>query len=236
MEHISRTIIGKAIEQQKERGPQQVDQFTDGVQKQVEKNTAALQATYGDGMKQIAGEAMKEAKTYAQARNEVYAGFTAEDLRAESADGVANMQTREVAVDAHYMDLQETDAEEAKVQEHGAKVVKHEEQHRDHQAAAYDLDTIVLDPTQNKQVTAKDLYEGDAIAAAGQAAHELTADYQIHQQMHNEVVRIAGEDTVRDALETGRLTELQDRIIDVQRDHFANVLTDNVGQQQTLAA
>lgn len=236
METPSHTIIGKAIEQQKERGPQTVDQFTGGVQKQVEKDTAALQATYGDGMKAIAGDAMKEVQTYAQARNEVYEGFKTEDLNSKGADGVADMQTGEVAVDDRYMDLQVNEAEEAKVQEHGAKVVAHEQQHRDHQAATFALDTVVIDPISKESVTAKDLYEGDAITAAGQTTEELTTDYQGHKEMHDEVVDLVGDHAVREALETGRLTELQDRIIEVQRDHFMNVLSDNTIGQHALAA
>lgn len=205
MENLSHTIVDQAVQAELQQGKNNIEGVTSGVKDRVGQTTATLREQFGDSVNELCADAMDQAETYAQSRSELLQGFDVEDLSQKGASGLCEMDAKRVVIDREQLEFGATPAEDDASLRSIELIAEHERRHLE-QATQFDADHVLLD---GEEITAENLYEGDAITAAGQTSEDLTPEYVEHKKKFDTVVSRVGKERVEETIKKGTLRELQ---------------------------
>lgn len=200
---LAESILENAIVAEVEDGRQTVATFTQGVEQNVQEQLGVLQEEYGDGVREVGGEAMVKARSYAATKRSLLdPSYEVEHTEQVGAAAWYEPGTGRTAFSFTAMD---PDANEG----YWERTRRHEEVHQG-QASAYNSGTLVVEGEEFDVFPV--LIEGQA--TQGQPASDLTPDYRQYQQVYRRIVsRLGSRDSLDAALKSGDILGVQEKII-----------------------
>ena len=220
METMAKDIVGKAVEetQKNERG-KTVDQFGKSVEEGVKEKTEELQFEFGDGIKQVAAEAMAVARGYHEERNTLLdPNATVENIAEE--EGAAGMN-KKGAGNTVAMDKAAMDFDLGAKKEYWERVGEHERIHQEDQAGQYNADKVAYVDASGEieEVEVGTLVEWHPSSEANKP-EDLVPEYVQHVEDGEALAGSinGGENLIKEALKTGDMQALQETIIEEQRE------------------
>lgn len=211
MEQLADTIVQDIVTAEQKEGEQTVDQFTQHVEDKASAVADELQVTYGDAVKNIAGQVMDSAKSYATSRQEILDPNAAVgDAHAIGAAAYTDMSNRLVTYDTSAMDFTLPDPE------YWQRVKEHEKIHQTKQAGAYNAQEITFMTETGETETVKTEAIVEWQASQANETSDLTSDYRQHLKDGESLVAIIGKDRVEQALVDGNMQKMQHDIFEEQ--------------------
>ena len=206
MESLGTHIVDESIEAEQAEGKQSVQEFVNGVEERAQENIDELREKFGEAASGIVDEVTKEVDGYRDTQLKIFdPNFKVDDTASEGAAAWNDKGNgNEIVVDNGALEREKDEG-------YWDRVGDHEQVHQQEQAIEYNADSVTF---QEKTLSVHPtLVEWHAIRSSGQPDSDLTADYRRHAQEGDELAAYIGREAVEDALKSGDIQGLQEKIM-----------------------